>query len=1817
MSDTEEDRPDYKRLTGKIGGHKGYLTKLGDGIAAFVGVDMLSGEQLIEAKQLQSTIEERIVLLQGFFDDLLGNSNLTQDDIDSFDAYMSGIKKKLASLKFRIETSTNPPVRLETPTSHQSPNQPNPCELAVKYPEIKLPSFSGGVNGTRDFRPFYQIFNSLVSDNEGIPEIYKVQYLRSCLPEGSEAWQLISYIPPTAENFTLHMTTLVSRYGDTSGEANRLRRVLMSISSWQVCNSVESQRKLLEHVRQNLSLLEQLEELSPDDMRCLALDLLAIIPERLRFKVAKLDKEDRTVQRIMNMVEESIKNKLEVKSFSDPAKRQTDTGRRNQQPQRPYTPSHLYHSVNHRKDQHDSRACIYCGDLGHTPHKCTKKPKEERASIVANSRRCWNCLSDSHQVKACKLPSRCQCSSKGKHSHSLCGVTPPWKSRGSGATGRGTVQVVGDIVGTGLFSPTIASARSYLSTLEMELPSRTGGSQKVRLLLDGAATHSYGLERVIDKLQVTDRGGVNITVSSFNGLCDLSTRMVELELPGGISVNLIVSDEICEPLHGHTLDDPLMKKLEEYPLGDPSCVKEKSLPIDILIGVDNKWRLMTDSIVRLRPGLVVMSTLFGWVLSGEVPSKGSRVHGRTYMAHTLLSRSKLYELSAQDSWPQFHALCSMQSKSTDVEFVGPHLHESCSDKSSLDEDLEEVKCELERFWDLDTLGIKLDREISPVLEDFLHTLSQDEVTGRYTVSLPRKRNIVYLPSNYGPSVRRLKSLWDRFERPGNEDFASKYRAIIKDQLEQGIIEEVTLPQAERERLEKFTSVCCGSFYIPHHGVLKKDKVRVVYDGSAFAYKGALSLNQCLLVGPSLVNLLVEVLLTFRLHSVVLLADITKAFLNVGVAEADRDLLRFLWFDEDGNLQVYRFTRVPFGTGPSPFLLNATLKHHFEKVVKDQTLLALLLRSIYVDDILTGGKTSEIVIQLKDELEKILGQAAMKLHGFDSNSPDVREAMGVEEQPDDKVLLGVCWNRRRDDMGINLERILGHSKGASSKRELLRGTSKFFDPHGIYSPVLLVPKLMFQKVCSRKFSWDDPLPDDLAKCWMEWRDELPLLEEVRVQRHALLPNHDRLELHGFSDASQSAYAATIYIKSSCGEESTCHLIMCKNRVAPQKKLTIPRLELMGALLLARLMAVVVAFLKHLKIDSIVYYTDSMNVLYWIRTEHRMWAVFVACRIKEINSLSNFADWKYVRTDLNPADLATRGLKPSELLNNKLWFHGPDFIVTGRSDPDVDSFHPPAACLQESKKAVHVVVPVRTGVGSVIKSDDFSCLHRLLARTVLYLRFVYWLAKKFGRDPGTRFDFSLSELYGQARQLWVKFVQMENYAVELQFCRNNPARIPAGMRVPTSLLKQLDLRLDQQGILRVGTRLLNADIPDSMKFPVLLPKDSHFTQLVITATHQRLCHAGVRQVMSSIRGWYWIPHCRRTIGKIVRSCVNCRKVMADFYPVPDPPPLPDFRVAQVDAFDNIGIDHCGPLYFREGRGKPQKCYVLILTCAVTRGLCLELVLDMSVHHFMLGFRRFVSDFGLPAYIMSDNGKSFECAGRELQAILNHPRFQKYLGGRNIRWDHYLEYSPQWGGWIEKLNHSFKSAIRKVLGGTCVTFMELYTLLKEIQAVMNSRPISYVYDGINEGRAITPSMLHCGKNLTQLPPNMFDYKFDRKNPMTCRERLKHLEKVKTYFRTRWTKEYLAELTEKHANIRRGKPVRQPQVGDIVLVKDGSQTLVKIPRCKWPLGRIVKVHPGRDGLVRSVDLYMTVDKGEQPCVLRHKSPRQLVPLECEEFDQ
>ena len=518
------DQEEYAKVFAVIGGHKRYLSRLGNNTAPYVEAEKLEGEQLIEAKELVVSLESRLSILQVHFDGILGNPLLTDANIEEFELYMSGIKKKLAKLKNAIEKSSKIPV--------EAPDEKKPMaevkkpadilESAVRYPELKLPQFSGGETGIRDFRPFYQLFKALVEDKEGISDVYKVGYLRACLPEGSEAWNLISYIPATAENYKLHVETLYRRYNDDVGEVNRLRRELKQVSTWQMCNSVESQRRLVDHVHQNLSLLQQWETVEVAEMKSLALDIISVLPERLKFKVAKLNKEDRDPYAILELVEESISRKLEVNSFSDP--RASDSSRRHQSASRQSTQSRSYHTKQSNRASGSSQPCVYCGDGGHQPHTCTKKPKEDRAAIVLKARRCWNCLSDQHQVRSCTLPSRCQCDhnrQKDKHSQSLCGVVPPWRSRGPRPSG---AYVIGEPVatrpptGTGL-SSTGAPYRfdigpTFLSSVEVDLPGKDGGLLKVRLLLDQCATHTYGRESKIDRLQVVDGPAVDITVSA-------------------------------------------------------------------------------------------------------------------------------------------------------------------------------------------------------------------------------------------------------------------------------------------------------------------------------------------------------------------------------------------------------------------------------------------------------------------------------------------------------------------------------------------------------------------------------------------------------------------------------------------------------------------------------------------------------------------------------------------------------------------------------------------------------------------------------------------------------------------------------------------------------------------------------------------------------------------------------------------------------------------------------------------------------------------------------------------------------------------------------------------------------------------------------------------------------------------------------------------------------------------------------------------------------------------------------------------------------
>ena len=383
---------------------------------------------------------------------------------------------------------------------------------------------------------------------------------------------------------------------------------------------------------------------------------------------------------------------------------------------------------------------------------------------------------------------------------------------------------------------------------------------------------------------------------------------------------------------------------------------------------------------------------------------------------------------------------------------------------------------------------------------------------RYSVKLPWKVGCDLLPSNYITSLLRLKGQVKKLRR--EPKLLGEYDAIIKDQVSSGVIESVT----QLESAEKV-------HYLPHLAVIRKDasttKMRIVYDASSREGKGnSNSLNDCLRVGPSLNPLLFDILVRFREHNIVLIADIEKAFLNIEVEKEDRDCLRFLWLadirDPNSEILVYRFCRVVFGLNASPFLLNATLRYHFSKYTHDAELMNKMIESFDVDDLVSGARRVSEAFHLYTKSKGRLAEGGFKLRKWKTNNKQLRDqisedmndrmqgkpifddknesyakqTLGPEVHPMYEKVLGLSWDCENDKIQFNFQKtIRAESNSEPTKRNILAQLAGFFDPLGLISPVLACIKTLFQILCVAKVGWDDPLQDKTNRAWEEWIKEL--------------------------------------------------------------------------------------------------------------------------------------------------------------------------------------------------------------------------------------------------------------------------------------------------------------------------------------------------------------------------------------------------------------------------------------------------------------------------------------------------------------------------------------------------------------------------------------------------------------------------------------------------------------------------------------------------------------------------------------------------------
>ena len=405
----------------------------------------------------------------------------------------------------------------------------------------------------------------------------------------------------------------------------------------------------------------------------------------------------------------------------------------------------------------------------------------------------------------------------------------------------------------------------------------------------------------------------------------------------------------------------------------------------------------------------------------------------------------------------------------------------------------------------------------------------------------------------------------------------------------------------------------------------------------------------------------DIILRFRCHKIAL-GDIEKAFLMVSMWNEDRDVLRFLWVDniekDFPKLLVLRFTRVVFGVSASPFLLNATLDHYIRKYeAEDPEFVARFLRAIYVDDVTYGGSDIEDVFQLylKTKKKRLL-EGGFNIWKFVSNdfqlqarieeeekhlkSPALngeykimeedatyaKDVLGCKLEDDnfEQRILGVCWDTARDELLFNVKPVVDLAKKIHvTKRSVVSIAAKFYDPLGIISPITVQLKMMAQNLRLLKIGWDEPLTGETLKQWNELVVSLEGVPLISISRWYSANSDDSVatfSLQGFCDASTRAYAAVVYLKIQSISGVEVRLLASRTRLAPLNKQTIPRLELLSALLLSKLVySVTNAIKSEYTLEKPCCYTDSIVALYWITGLRKEWKQFVKNRMNQIRQL----------------------------------------------------------------------------------------------------------------------------------------------------------------------------------------------------------------------------------------------------------------------------------------------------------------------------------------------------------------------------------------------------------------------------------------------------------------------------------------------------------------------------------------------------------------------------------------------------------------------
>ncbi|XP_076661119.1 uncharacterized protein LOC143364992 [Halictus rubicundus] len=1360
----------------------------------------------------------------------------------------------------------------------------------------------------------------------------------------------------------------------------------------------------------------------------------------------------------------------------------------------------------------NSAGCPVC-KASHAIYHCERFKNSnlsQKTKIVQEARLCFNCLVSGHQVRAC---TRSHCKQCGRKHHSLLhnpDSKPVEESYAvtADSDSREPPVVVANVANT--------IGHTVLSTAIVQVKDKKGQAHECRVLLDSGSQANFittgfcqrlGIKPIAIDSTVT---GLGRAVNSIKGKATVTIHSrynKSQHTVQCLSIEAITSDMPNFQMHREKLEIP-----NHIELADPEFHVQR--PIDMLIGAGLFWTLLCVGQHRSQSNLLLQKTQLGWVLGGTL----------TWTDKRTVRNNRCHLITLND-----------------------------------------LQSQLEKFWDIEEVTAAETKIVDECEAHFRNTTRRDK-DGRYNVRIPFKSNVNELGTSRAQAERRLYSVEKKLTR----------HSELREQYAEFMLEYETL--GHMSRIEQGTQEQ-SAYYLPHHAVFKEGstttKLRVVFDGSAKSSSG-LSLNDTQLVGPTVQSDLISILIRFRYNRYVLSADIAKMYRQILVHPADRKYQRILWRAQPHlPIQEYELNTVTYGTASAPFLATRVLReigltcaHIYPTSSK------VIINDFYVDDLLTGAQTEYEIETLKTELTQICSQAGMNLRKWASNCPTVTTTDSTESNREiavdkDPKTLGLLWSPTTDNLIFIVK---PPQNQRITKRTILSEIAQIFDPLGLIGPIVIVAKIILQKLWQIQIGWDQSIPQDLHSQWLQYRQDISQVEAINISRCVISECLNGIELHGFSDASERAYGACAYLRSRDRSGRWVTRLLCaKSRVAPLKTISLPRLELCGALLLANIVNKVRLALETVKCKEYLW-TDSTITLAWLRSSPNRWKTFVANRVSQIQSLTSIDSWRHVASEDNPADLISRGTKPGALHEKTIWWVGPTWLQNSSnlwprtSDKPTD--------IPEEREMKPVILTASTAEDSII--SRFSTYTRLVRSIAYCLRFT----KIMGHRIKNSADDASGSLTGPlkpveintARTRLEQLAQREAFSTEITSLQKQQA-LPK-----SSSLRSLNIFLDNNGLLRVGGRLSNAPIDYDQKHPIILPSKHPLTDLIINHEHQRLMHAGCQAVLTSLQNRYWLVSAKNNVKRTIRQCIRCFRVnpLSQSYQMGQ---LPASRVTPARPFSTCGVDYAGPFLTKERtRSKVTvKAYLCVFVCFVTKAVHLELATDLSTDAFINCFRRFIARRGRCHCIVSDNGTNFIGARNELAELnilikdkKHNEKVANALNRESIEWRLIPPHSPHFGGLWEGAVKSAKYHLTRVIGDQRLTFEELYTLLTQIESCLNSRPLSPLSSDPTDLNPLTPGHFLIGTALTTLPSqDIRDIKVTRLN------RYQLVQQMVQHFWQRWQKECIHQLQQRHKW--QHPTTVKIAVDPLVIIKEDN-----LPPLQWSMGRIVQVHPGNDGVIR-----------------------------------